>query len=64
MEKLKDDLDDPSISSIENNFRTLVIGRLLRDLKGLKKGDDKLLERRGREIALKAAIERWEKSQK
>jgi hypothetical protein len=63
MERRKDDLDDPSISSVENNCRTLVIGRL-RNLKGWKKGNDKLLERRGREITLKAAIERWKKSQK
>jgi hypothetical protein len=63
MERRKDDLDVSSIAPVEKNRRTLVIGRL-RNLKEWKKGNDKLLEKREREITLKAAIARWGKNQK
>jgi hypothetical protein len=60
MERRKDDSEDPSITFEENDCRTVVIGRL-KNLKEWKKGNDKVLEKRGKEIALKAAIKRWEK---
>jgi hypothetical protein len=63
MERRKDDSEDPSITSAENDCRTVVIGRL-KNLKEWKKRNDTVLERRGREITLKAAIKRWRKRKK
>jgi|WetSurMetagenome_2_1015567.scaffolds.fasta_scaffold913655_1 hypothetical protein len=63
MESRKDDLNFPSTAPVERNRGALVIGRL-RNLEGWKKRNDKLLEKRGSEITLKAAIARWGKNQK